>query len=157
MRILGINDGHNAAACLYEDGQVVAAIQEERLRRVKNWAGMPSEAIHTVLKMRGISSREVDFVAMNGHHAALPMTKDELMEEYRTVNDIGVTVRRGIRRTINRAVRPTPFYRFFRERGQRERVRDLIRIGLPPEKIVFVEHHTAHAAAAYYGLGNFED
>ena len=35
MKILGINDGHNAAACLYEDGLLTAAIQEERLRRVK--------------------------------------------------------------------------------------------------------------------------
>lgn len=157
MIILGINDGHNAAACLYEDGQVVAAIQEERLRRVKNWSGMPAEAIRTVLKMRGISAGEVDFVAMNGHHAAFPMTRDELAEEYRTINDFGVTVRRGIRRAIRRAVRSTPLYRLHQERGQQERVRDLTRMGLPPEKIVFVEHHTAHAAAAYYGLGNFED
>jgi carbamoyltransferase len=40
MRVLGINDGHNAAACLYEDGRVVAAVQEERLRRIKNQWGM---------------------------------------------------------------------------------------------------------------------
>lgn len=53
MIILGINDGHNAAACLYEEGQVVAALQEERIRRVKNWSGMPSEAIQSVLRMAG--------------------------------------------------------------------------------------------------------
>jgi carbamoyltransferase len=157
MIILGINDGHNAAACLYEDGQVVAAIQEERLRRVKNWHGMPSEAIATVLGMRGISLREVDFVAVNGHHAAFPMTKEELLEEYRTINDLSVTVRRGIQRAIRRAVRPTPLYRLHRERRQRDRVRGLLEAGVPWEKIVFVDHHTAHAAAAYYGLGNFED
>ena len=44
MKILGIHDGHNASACLYQDGQVAAAIQEERLRREKNWSGLPTEA-----------------------------------------------------------------------------------------------------------------
>ena len=75
VRILGINDGHNAAACLYEDGEVTAAIQEERLRRVKNWSGMPTLAIDEVLRIAGTSLNGVDFVAMNGHHAAFPMTR----------------------------------------------------------------------------------
>jgi predicted NodU family carbamoyl transferase len=85
---------------LYEDGQVIAVIQEERLRRVKNWAGMPTEAIAAVLKMRGISADQVDVVAMNGHHVAFPMTRDELAGEYRTINDFGITLRRSIQRAI---------------------------------------------------------
>ena len=89
MKILGINDGHSAAACIYEDGQITAAVQEERLRRVKNWSGMPSQAIRTVLDITGSSLDQVDFVAMNGHYAAFPMTRDQLMEEYRTINDFG--------------------------------------------------------------------
>lgn len=157
MKILGIHDGHNAAACLYEDGQVAAAIQEERLRRVKNWSGMPTEAVRTVLRIAGTSPAAIDLVAMNGHYAAFPMTRDALMEDYRTINDFGVTVGRSIRRTIKRALRPTPLYELYRERRQRRRVRDLIQMGIPPEKIVFVDHHIAHASAAYYGWGNFED
>ena len=156
MKILGIHDGHNAAACLYEDGRVVAAIQEERLRRVKNWAGMPSQAVRSVLEMTRTSLPEIDFVAMNGHYAAFPMTREQLMEEYQTINDLDVTVRRAIRRGIRRAVRPTPLYSAYRTRSTRARVRELLDIGIPWEKIVFVEHHTAHAAAAYYGWGNFE-
>ncbi|TMQ25837.1 MAG: carbamoyltransferase, partial [Candidatus Rokuibacteriota bacterium] len=58
MLILGINDGHTAAACLYQDGQVRAAIQEERLRRIKNWAGMPTEAIAAVLRLTGTRPRD---------------------------------------------------------------------------------------------------
>jgi len=80
MKVMGINDGHTAAACLYEDGHVVAAIQEERLRRVKNWSGMPTRAIRTLLEMTATSPEQIDFVAMNGHHAAFPMTRDQLME-----------------------------------------------------------------------------
>ncbi len=157
MKILGINDGHNAAACLYEDGQVTAAIQEERLRRVKNWSGMPTEAVQTIMKIRGISPGEIDFVAMNGQHAAFPVSRDELLEIYRTINDFGVTVRRGVRRAIRQAMKPTPLYELYREPRRQRRVRQLIEMGIPSEKILFVEHHTAHAAAAYYGLGNFDD
>jgi len=74
MLILGINDGHTAAACLYQDGQVRAAIQEERLRRIKNWSGMPTEAIATVLRMTDTRPEEIDFVALNGRWAAFPMS-----------------------------------------------------------------------------------
>jgi carbamoyltransferase len=157
LRILGINDGHNAAACLYEDGEVTAAIQEERLRRVKNWSGMPTLAIEEVLRIAGTSMNGVDFVAMNGHHAAFPMTRDELMHEYRHINDPGVTMGRLARRTLRRIMRRTPFYGTYRERRQAARVKALTEMGVGGEQIVFVDHHTAHAAAAYYGWGNFED
>ena len=157
MRILGINDGHNAAACLYEDGEVTAAIQEERLRRVKNWSGMPTLAIDEVLRIAGTSLNGVDFVAMNGHHAAFPMTRDELMREYRHINDPGVAMRRLARRTARRIMRRTPFYESYRERRQATRVQVLTERGVKREHVVLVDHHTAHAAAAYYGWGNFDD
>jgi len=156
MKILGINDGHNAAACLYEDGLLTAAIQEERLRRVKNWAGMPTEAIQTVLNLRGYSLNEIDFVAMNGRYAAYPMTREQLMEAYRRTNDVGATVRRTLRRKFNQLVKWTPIEAAYHRRRQGRRLRDLLRMGVPWEKIIFVDHHTAHAAAAYYGWGDFE-
>jgi predicted NodU family carbamoyl transferase len=46
MIILGINAYHgDSAACIVIDGKLVAAIEEERIRRIKHWAGFPSEAI----------------------------------------------------------------------------------------------------------------
>ena len=42
-------------------------------------------------------------------------------------------------------------------RRQHRRVRELLEMGISFDKILFVDHHTAHAAAAYYGLANFED
>ena len=156
MKILGINDAHNAAACLYQDGHIVAAIQEERLRRVKNWSGLPLQAVRAVLEMTGTPVGEIDAVAMNGHYAPNPMTREQLMEEYRTVNDPRVTARRALRRTVRRAMGPR-LYTAYLGRRQRARVRELLALGIPWEKIDFVEHHTAHAAAAYYGWGKFED
>ena len=40
--ILGIHDGHNASACLLEDGVVSRAVQEERFTLVKNQGGFPT-------------------------------------------------------------------------------------------------------------------
>jgi len=56
MNILGINAFHgDSSACLIRDGVIVAAAEEERFRRVKHWAGFPSEAIAWCLKEAGIS------------------------------------------------------------------------------------------------------
>jgi carbamoyltransferase len=52
--ILGLNAYHaDSAACLLRDGAVVAAAEEERFRRIKHWAGFPSEAIRYCLNEAG--------------------------------------------------------------------------------------------------------
>ncbi len=64
--ILGINAYHgDAAACLVVDGRLVAAAEEERFRRIKHWAGFPSEAIRYCLDAGGLSLKELDHVAVN--------------------------------------------------------------------------------------------
>jgi carbamoyltransferase len=64
--ILGINCFHaDSAACLVRDGEVVAAAAEERFRRIKHWAGFPSEAIRYCLDAADVSVEELDHVAIN--------------------------------------------------------------------------------------------
>lgn len=64
--ILGINAYHgDSSACLIADGRLVAAAEEERFRRVKHWAGFPSEAIKYCLSEAGIKLEEVEHVAIN--------------------------------------------------------------------------------------------
>jgi len=109
------------------------------------------------LRIAGASLAEIDFVAVNGHHAAFPMTRDELMRDYKTINDVGPTLRRSLRRAVTGVVKSTPLYGFYRERRQRERIRALVQMGVSPGRIIFVDHHAAHAAAAYYGWGRFEE
>ena len=66
MIILGINAYHaDSSAAIFVDGRMVAAIEEERFRRVKHWAGFPSEAIRYCLSEAGISLEDVDLVAVN--------------------------------------------------------------------------------------------
>ncbi|MEA5602316.1 carbamoyltransferase [Nostoc sp. UHCC 0252] len=66
MNILGINAYHgDASACLVQDGQLIAAVEEERFNRVKHWAGFPAESIRYCLKVGGISAADLDHVAVS--------------------------------------------------------------------------------------------
>ena len=64
--ILGLNAYHrDSSACVVKDGALVAAAEEERFRRIKHWAGFPSEAIRYCLAEAGIRLADVDAVAIN--------------------------------------------------------------------------------------------
>lgn len=66
MYILGINAYHgDAAATLIKDGQLIAAVEEERFRRVKHWAGFPSLSVQYCLKKAGISLHDIDHIAVS--------------------------------------------------------------------------------------------
>lgn len=65
MIILGINAYHaNASAAIVLDGRLVAAVEEERLNRVKYAAGLPSRAVQYCLEAAGAKLSDVDHVAL---------------------------------------------------------------------------------------------
>lgn len=64
MNIIGIScHYHDSAACLIQDGKVVAAIQEERLTRKKNTSDFPINAINYCVKAGGISFDDIHHIA----------------------------------------------------------------------------------------------
>lgn len=64
--IIGINAYHgDSSACLLHDGIIIAAAEEERFRRIKHWAGFPSEAIKYCLDEAGIDLSDVKHIAIN--------------------------------------------------------------------------------------------
>lgn len=71
MYILGINAYHGgASACLIRDGQLIAAAEEERFKRVKYWAGFPTEAISYCLTEAGITAYDLDHVGISRNPSA---------------------------------------------------------------------------------------
>src|ERR1700732_2495183 len=80
MRILGISAYyHDSAACLVEDGRIVAAAQEERFTRRKHDASFPSSAVEYCLREAGIRAGEIDLVGFYEK----PLVKFErLLETY---------------------------------------------------------------------------
>src|SRR6476620_342840 len=69
--LLGLNAYHgDAAACLLRDGNIIAAAEEERFRRIKHWAGFPSEATRYCLVEAGVKQANVDHIAINSNPKA---------------------------------------------------------------------------------------
>ena len=134
MLILGINAYHpNAAAAMLVDGRLVAAVEEERLNRVKYAAGLPWRAIQFCLTQAGAKLGDVD-------HIAVP--RDPRAR-------LGTKLRYALRMPRFALDRARVLRRFV---GLREDLAAAFQIA--PEKIRAqfhrVEHHTAHLASSYF-------
>jgi len=139
VKLLGISAFyHDSAACLVDEGRIVAAAQEERFTRKKHDEGFPSNAVRYCLAEGGVGKGELDGVVFYDK----PLLKfHRILETYLT------TVPRGLRS----AVMALPLW-----------LRD--RLWIPPQiqdaleacgvgearEIFFTEHHESHAASAFY-------
>ncbi|HEX3230177.1 MAG TPA: carbamoyltransferase N-terminal domain-containing protein, partial [Pyrinomonadaceae bacterium] len=66
MYILGLNAYHgDAAAAIVRDGELIAAVEEERFNRVKHCAGFPTQSIEYCLRAAGITIADVDHVGIS--------------------------------------------------------------------------------------------
>lgn len=66
MLIIGINAYHgDSSACLLSDGELIFAIEEERVRRIKHWTGFPTESIKLCLQEAGATLADVEHIAIN--------------------------------------------------------------------------------------------
>ncbi len=147
MRILGVNFGHSAAACLVEDGRILSAVEEEKLSRVKGDTTFPQRAVQFILKKHRLRPEDIDVVAIGCRDLT------EFGYGYRQLS-------RYLRRTILIDKCAGLFYdgikRLFPYQvnlsGPLERLfyDSLNEMGFPKEKVRLVDHHTAHAASAYY-------
>jgi carbamoyltransferase len=71
MIILGLNAYHgDSSAAIVVDAKLIAAVEEERFRRVKHWAGFPTEAIRYCLNEAGIRVEDIDHIAVNRNPTA---------------------------------------------------------------------------------------
>ena len=66
--ILGINAFHaDSSACLFKNGELIAAIEEERLNRIKHWSGFPFLSINYCLKQANISFDKIQIVTVKNN------------------------------------------------------------------------------------------
>ena len=66
MNILGVSFLSDASAAVIKDGELVSAISEERLNRVKLWNGIPRKAIKKALELADFSMEDIDIIATHG-------------------------------------------------------------------------------------------
>ncbi len=137
MLILGINAYHgDVSAALLRDGHLIAAVEEERFRRVKHWAGFPEQAIRACLAMAGAAPRDIDVFAVSRRPGA------------------------HLWRKALFALRNRPDARLFADRArnaatvQRVHERLAASLELPVAhlrgRLRHVEHHPAHLASSFF-------
>ncbi|MFA5255988.1 MAG: carbamoyltransferase [Candidatus Omnitrophota bacterium] len=134
MKILGISSFyHDSAACIVSDGEIIAAAQEERFTRKKHDAGFPVNAINYCLKEAGIGAKDLDFIAFYDK----PFIKFErILETSISYAPAG----------ISQFIQAIPVWL-----KQKLWITEIIRKDLGFNgKILFTEHHEAHAASAFY-------
>ncbi|MGB5107723.1 MAG: carbamoyltransferase N-terminal domain-containing protein, partial [Candidatus Zixiibacteriota bacterium] len=136
MNILGISAFyHDAAACLVQDGNIIAAAHEERFSRVKHDARFPSGAIAYCLREGKITAADLDIVC---YYDKPLLTFERLMETYLAYAPRG----------IKSFAKALPLWLHHKLQIPRE-----IKRGLGNEfrgKILFSQHHLSHAASAFY-------
>ena len=141
MLILGLNAFHaDASACLVRDGVLIAAAEEERFRRIKHWAGFPSEAIKWCLAEGGARLADIDVLAINQDSRANMWKRAEFL--VRTRPDMAAIVDR-VRRRKERKDADV----FLTELFPGETFRG---------KVAPVEHHLAHLSSAFH-VSPFEE
>lgn len=134
MIILGLNAFHgDSSAALLIDGELVAAVEEERFRRQKHWAGFPTHAIAYCLSARKLQLRDVDHIAVNRNPTA--------------------NLTKKVTHTLK--TRPNPKFLLERVRsaGRTVGLRDRLNSEFPGQdfkgNIYRVEHHLAHLASSF--------
>ena len=135
MYILGISCFyHDSAAALLQDGELVAAAQEERFTRKKHDYGFPHQAIDFCLRQAGITTEDLDYVVFYEK----PLVKFE-----RILLTILGTFPRS--------------WKVFREAmiawfDEKLWIKSILmhKLGVPADKVLFVDHHLSHAASAFF-------
>src|ERR1044071_1888795 len=95
MYILGINAYHgDAAAAIVRDGQLIAAVEEERFNRCKHCAGFPTEAVKYCLEAAGVSIEEVEHIGISRDPSA-HLHKKVLFAAQRAAKQFAGTGRAG--------------------------------------------------------------
>ncbi len=138
MIILGINAYHaDSSAAIFVNGALVAAIEEERFRRVKHWAGFPSLAVQFCLKEAGVTIEQVDHIAI-GRDPKAKLFKKLLFVLKNFSGSLGV-VKDRLSNSKKVASLEEEFHML--TGADKEQIK---------QKIHQVEHHRSHLASAFF-------
>jgi carbamoyltransferase len=150
MNVLGLCDSHDSGACLFVDGNLVAAVNEERINRVKLWRGFPAGSIAEVLRIGGVRPDKIDRVVVGSRttpNLIARVLRDKYPRLKETQGQFGYLHNLVISwEALTRKVPPI-------ERAEAAAAQAIFRRELATvdvrAPIAMVDHHTAHAASAW--------
>jgi len=141
--ILGLNCNHaDSSACLIKDGELLIAIEEERINRVKHWAGLPVQSIDECLKQTNIKIDDITDISINTN--PLSNIKEKIiyfLKNYLSGNKKYEIAKRlkqkfDLKKDINNYFKPSSLNKNL--------------------KIHYIDHHLSHISSAYFP-SNFSD
>lgn len=140
--VLGINAHHaDASAAIVKNGELMAAIEEERIRRVKHWAGFPTEAIRFCLQQAGVGFDQLEAIAISRDPRAKWLKKARFMMAHPEA--FAFAVRGRLNNADAMASTENSLNQLAAEMGQ----------GKVGHKIFQIEHHRSHLASAFFASG----
>jgi len=142
MFILGISAFyHDSATCLIQDGDIIAAAQEERFTRIKHDSAFPANAIKYCLKEAKISPDQIENIVFYEK----PFLKFErLLETYLAFAPKGFV-------SFAKAIPVWVKDKLFQKSAITKELKSLFGKEVNwSERLLFSEHHLSHAASAFY-------
>lgn len=139
MLTLGINYSqmHDSAACLVRDGELLFAVAEERISRMKHDSRFPRNAIAACLEFANVRAEALDEVCF-GWQTAGPVFRHDL--KCYAKGDMPLTYLNGLNSTLH-------FLSMWHQEGGAKKFAQ--QFGPTRAKMRFVDHHLAHAISAY--------
>ena len=137
--ILGLNAYHaDSSAAIFVDGILIAATEEERFRRIKHWAGFPSEAIKFCLGEVGCTLKEVTAITIGRDPSAKKLNKAAFVLKYPLIAKSLWSQRSANKDDINLL------------HEQFRLVEPGVDVDMVRGKLRFIEHHRSHLGSAFF-------
>lgn len=159
--VLGISNSHDSGVAIIREGEVLAAVNEERFTRKKQAGGFPRRCLEEIWQIAGVNSQDIDAVAVAGTALGTPPQNNDFS------HDDGHF---GFAQRIAEALDRSPggshllanelansLYRGLMSRASHLQMANLekkIRDFGMTAPIMSFEHHDAHVASAYYASGD---
>ncbi|MBL7698735.1 MAG: carbamoyltransferase [Chitinophagaceae bacterium] len=138
MYILGLNAYHaDSSAAIFRDGEMIAAIEEERFTRIKHWAGFPAQAIKFCLAEAGISISEVNYITIGRDPSAKLGNKLKYLLRNPSLFGGAVSRLRNSRQVASL-------------KDEFRKIDPKVDYGEIRKKIKNIEHHRSHLASAFF-------
>ena len=132
--ILGINAFHgNSSACILKNNEIVFAIEEERINRIKNWSGFPSQSIRMCLNHVNKDLNDIKCIAINRNSKS--NLKEKVFFSIKNFDNLKYAIKKS-----KNLIKLNSIEDYF--------LKEFNLSSITP-KIIFVDHHLAHLSSSY--------
>jgi carbamoyltransferase len=140
--ILGFHSHNVTGAAIVQEGKIISAVNEERLNRIKGSDAFPERSIREVMWEAGITSRDIDVIALGDLKFKAPAIGEYLKRLFQTSPRHYYHILGRIKHVWST------------QNACRKANSAFIEKNFPGKKTEHVEHHIGHAASAHFTSGN---